>query len=75
VFDAHSLGYILTCQAMYVQHNIEVRSCNNCCGGKAISVTYTQCVFEALVIQHAVRMRHIVICDLPRSTVFFHIIS
>jgi hypothetical protein len=28
-----------------------------------------------LGIQNAVRMRHIVICVLPRSTVFFHIIS
>jgi hypothetical protein len=24
---------------------------------------------------HAMRMRHIVICALPRSTIFFHIIS
>ena len=27
----------------------------------------------ALVIQHAMRMRHIVICGLPLSTIFFHI--
>jgi hypothetical protein len=31
------------------------------------------CVFVALGIQHAMRMRHIVICSLPRSTIFFHI--
>jgi hypothetical protein len=28
-----------------------------------------------LVIQHAMRMRHIAICGLPRSTVFLHILS
>jgi len=33
------------------------------------------CVFVTLVFEHAMRMRRIVICDLPRSAVFFHIIS
>ena len=32
-------------------------------------------VFVSLDIQHAMRMRHIVICGLPRSVMFFHIIS
>jgi len=32
-------------------------------------------VCVALVIQHAMRMCHIVICGLPRSTIFVHIIS
>jgi hypothetical protein len=32
------------------------------------------CVFVALGIHHAMRMRHIIICGLLRST-FFHIIS
>jgi hypothetical protein len=32
-------------------------------------------VFIALGIQHAMRMRHVVICGLPRSTTFFRIIS
>jgi hypothetical protein len=39
-----------------------------------MSITQPECVFVALVIQHAMRIRHIVICDLPRSTVFFHTI-
>ena len=32
-------------------------------------------VYVTLDIQHAMHMHHIVICGLPGSTVFFHIIS
>jgi len=42
---------------------------------KAISVTYSACVFVALVIQHVIGMHHIVICGLSGCTIFFHIIS
>jgi len=38
-----------------------------------MSITQTVCVFVAVGIQHAMRMRHIVICGLPHCT-FFHII-
>jgi hypothetical protein len=48
-------------QAMYVQRNIKARSCSHCCHGKAISVTYSECVFVALVIQHAKRMRRVIL--------------
>ena len=48
---------------------------NHCCSGKAINITYCECVFVALGIQHAMRMRHVAICGLPRSTIFSHIIS
>jgi len=38
---------------------------NNCCLGKEISITYSVCVFVALVIQHAKRMRRIIIYPCP----------
>ena len=40
-----------------------------------INITYSGCVFVALIIQHAMRMRRIVICGLSGSKIFFHIIS
>ena len=60
---------------MYVQRNIEARSCNHCCCGKAISITYYYCVPVAVGIRHAMRMHHIVICGLPVPAMSFHIIS
>jgi len=36
-----------------------------------MSITYSECMCLALSIQHAMRMRHIVISGLPRSTIFF----
>ena len=40
-----------------------------------MSITYSECVFAALGIQHAMRMHRIVICGLSGSTVFFRVIS
>ena len=42
---------------------------------KRISIIYSECMLVALSIQYALCMRHIVICGLPSSTIFFHIIS
>jgi hypothetical protein len=56
---------------MYVQGNIEVRSCNHCCSGNAVSITYSESVFADLRIQHAMRMHHAVrICGLPALQYF-----
>jgi len=49
---------------MYVYHYIEARSCNHCCSGKTLSITYPESVFVALGIQNATYMRHIVVCGL-----------
>jgi hypothetical protein len=56
--------------------NIKAWSCNHCCHGKAISITYSERVSVALVIQHAKHVPYfIVIYGLSGSTIFFHIIS
>jgi hypothetical protein len=60
---------------MCVQRNIEVRFCNHSYSGTAICITYSECLFVALGIQREKRLHHIVICGLPGSTKFFHIIS
>jgi hypothetical protein len=40
-----------------------------------MGIPYSERVFVDLGIQYAMRMRHIVICEVPWSTIFFHIIS
>ena len=46
---------------MYVQRNIEARSRNHYCHGKAASITYSECVSVALLVQHAKRMRRVIL--------------
>jgi len=50
-----------------LQLNIEARSCNHCCSGNAIIITYSGCVFADLGTEHSKHM--------PGFAVFFHIIS
>jgi hypothetical protein len=69
IIQFHDLGYNLLNHvfsntkrhAMYVYRNIEARSSNHCCRGKAISITYSESVSVALVIQHAKRMRRVIL--------------
>jgi predicted RNase H-like nuclease len=37
-----------TRQTMYVSRNMEARSCNHCCRGKAINITYSELVLSML---------------------------
>jgi len=71
VFSVHTREHAGTRHAICVWRNIEVCSCNHSWSGKTISITYSKCVCVALGIQHAMRMRHIAICGLPRCTIFF----
>jgi hypothetical protein len=61
---------------MYVQRNIEACSRYHCCHGKAVSITYSEFLFGALVTEYAKRMRHIkssVAClALPYFSAIFH---
>ena len=52
------------------QHS-EERTCRYCWSVKAIIITYSECVSVALGSQHEIRMRHNVICGLPRYTKCF----
>jgi len=58
---------------MYVERNTEARSRNQRGRGKAKSIAYSVCVFVALGIQHAKRMRRIVLsyAAYPALTFFF----
>jgi hypothetical protein len=40
-----------------------------------MSIPYSECVFAAFVIRHAMRMRHIAICGLSGCKIFFHTVS
>jgi hypothetical protein len=52
---------------------MQARSPNHRVHVKAVSITYSECVFVAFGIQHAMRMCHIFICGLTGYTVFFHV--
>jgi hypothetical protein len=50
-----------TRQANVRKRNNEARPRNHCCRAKAMSIAYSGCVVAALVIQHAMRMRRIIL--------------
>ena len=63
-----SSGFNKTTQCVAYKRNIKVCSHNQRCCEKAIRI-------PALAIQHAMRMRRVVICGLSGPTVFPHIVS
>jgi len=58
-----------------MQRSIWACSCSHYCSGKVISSAYCECVFVAVGIQRAFRVRQVVICGLPGCALLSHIIS
>jgi len=56
-----------------IYRNIDSRSCNSCCSGKDLNITYSKYIYLALGIQHAMCMCHNVIRDLSDPRIFFHV--
>jgi hypothetical protein len=46
---------------MNVQRNTEPRSCNHCYSGKEMIIIYSESVFLALGIQHAMRICRVIL--------------
>ena len=61
-------------QVMFVWRISEASSRSHCCSGKAIIITYYECVSIALSIQQAMCILRIVICGLSGSVIFFGIL-
>jgi len=60
---------IFIIEVLYCNRDNEARSRNRSCRGNAISITYYDYVFVALVIYYAKRMLRIAICGLSGSTI------
>jgi hypothetical protein len=61
-------------ETMYMYHNIEAHSCNHCYCGKAISITYSECVSVASVTQYAKCTCHVILSSgvLPYFSILSH---
>jgi hypothetical protein len=63
---------IETRHAMYAKQNVEARSRNHCCRGKAISIIYSECVCCLSYPAHTAHAPYyIVTCGLSGCTIFF----
>ena len=67
--------HCLTRQTMYVYRNMALLLHNHCCHGKAMSITYPECVSVALVSQHVTRMRRVMLSVACLTVPYFSILS
>jgi hypothetical protein len=60
---------------MHVRHSTEALPQNRSRRGQAISITPSECLIVALLIQHAMRMRRIILVSVACLVliIFFHI--
>ena len=74
---AHITYYFREKQYRQHTYNVTLRRARvtNVAMEKVISTIYSECVFVALGIHHAICMRRIFVCGLSGSTIFFHLIS
>ena len=63
----------ITGQAVYARRNKDGRSRNHCCDGKTINITYSECVFAALISTQNHAPYYIVVCDLSGHAIFLNI--
>jgi len=69
---------LLTRQAMCTERNTEACSCNHCCSGKSLSITYSDCVFIELVFLyemstgHTIHIVSLACLDLPYFSTLSH---
>jgi hypothetical protein len=54
---------------MYVQRNTEALSRYFCCHKEATSIAYSECMFIALVVQHAMRVHRNILSTAARPDV------
>ena len=52
-------SYCKQSQAVYIQRNIVARSCYPCCSEKVIGITFSECLFVVLGVQHAIPLCHV----------------
>jgi hypothetical protein len=61
---------------VYVSRNIQAQQSNDICRAKKTVINiYSECVYVALVNQHATRMRHIFICVVHLGPPYFPTLS
>jgi hypothetical protein len=63
--------HLRTRHVMCLRLNTDSRSQNNCCPGKAGSITYFECVTVVLASQHANRMSYYISSVAYASNIFF----